>query len=135
MLPLLRRVALRIPQIVGSPRAFLVALLVVSGWVVWGIVDGWSTTWLLWPSALASVLTFLVAFSLQYTQNRDTRAIQLKLDEILRASAEARTELMRLEHLSDSELTKVEDELVRVREQQLRISAAEARSGSGEHGR
>lgn len=60
----------------------------------------------------------LIAFSLQYTQNRDTRAIQLKLDEILRANGGARSELIKLEQLSDSELTQVEDELLRVRQRQ-----------------
>jgi low affinity Fe/Cu permease len=119
---ILRRLALRLPQIVGSPRAFLVAILVVIAWLVWGIVAGWSTTWLLWPSALASVLTFLIAFSLQYTQNRDTRAIQLKLDEILRAQEGARDELMKIERLGDSELEKVEDEIVRARERRVRPS-------------
>jgi low affinity Fe/Cu permease len=115
---LLRRVALRLPQIVGTPQAFLVAILVVFGWLAWGVADRWSSTWLLWPSAVASVTTFLIAFSLQYTQNRDTRAIQLKFDEILRASADARNELMKLEQLSDSELTQVEQEILRVRQRQ-----------------
>ena len=109
---LLRRIALRLPEIVGTPQAFLVAILVVLGWLVWGVIDGWSDTWLLWPSALASVMTFLVAFSLQYTQNRDTRAIQLKLDEILRASDGAREELVKLERLPDDELTRAEKEIV-----------------------
>jgi low affinity Fe/Cu permease len=110
---LLRRIALRLPQIVGTPQAFLIAILVVLGWLVWGFAVRWSSTWLLWPSAVASVTTFLIAFSLQYTQNRDTRAIQLKLDEILRTNADARDELMKLERLSDSELARVEDEIVR----------------------
>ncbi len=117
---LLRRIAVRIPQIVGSPQAFLAAIVVVIAWVVWGIVGGWTTTWLLWPSAVASVTTFLIAFSLQYTQNRDTRAIQLKLDEILRAHEAARDELMKVERLPDGELAAVEEEIVRVRERRVR---------------
>jgi low affinity Fe/Cu permease len=114
---LLRRIALLLPRVVGSPQAFLAAILLVVGWIIWGVAARWSTTWLLWPSALASVMTFLIAFSLQYTQNRDTRAIQLKLDEILRSDANARDELMKLERLSDSELAEAEDEIVRAREQ------------------
>ena len=115
----LRHLALRLPQIVGSPRAFLAAVLAVAAWLLWGIVAGWSTTWLLWPSALASVTTFLIAFSLQYTQNRDTRAIQLKLDEILRAHDGARDDLMKVEHLPDREIARAEQEIVRVRERQV----------------
>jgi low affinity Fe/Cu permease len=114
---LLRRIALLLPRVVGSPQAFLAAILLVVGWIIWGVAARWSTTWLLWPSALASMMTFLIAFSLQYTQNRDTRAIQLKLDEILRSDANARDELMKLERLSDSELAEAEDEIVRAREQ------------------
>ncbi len=63
-------------------------------------------------------MTFLIVFSLQYTQNRDTRAIQLKLDEILRGTERARSELVKLERLSDEELTQIEDEIVELREQE-----------------
>ena len=129
---LLRRVALRLPQIVGTPHAFLAAIVVVLGWLVWGVIDGWSDTWLLWPSALASVMTFLIAFSLQYTQNRDTRAIQLKLDEILRASDGARDELVKLERMSDAELTRIEDEILRVRERERGSGTGTRHGGVGE---
>jgi low affinity Fe/Cu permease len=112
---LLRRIALRLPHIVGTPQAFLVAILVVLAWLAWGVVARWNSSWLLWPSALASVLTFLIAFSLQYTQNRDTRAIQLKLDEILRATDGARDRLMKLEHLDDQDLEAVEDDILGAR--------------------
>jgi low affinity Fe/Cu permease len=111
----LRGIAMRTPQIVGSPWAFLVAIVLTVAWIGWGVTAGWSDTWLLWPSAIASVVTFLIAFSLQYTQNRDTRAIQLKLDEILRASQGARSELIKLEQLSDSELSDVEQEILQLR--------------------
>ena len=112
----LRRVAIRTPEIVGSPWAFLTAIVLTVCWVAVGFVAGWSTNWLLWPSAIASVVTFLIVFSLQYTQNRDTRAIQLKLDEILRTSEGARTELVKLERLSDQELAQVEEEILDLRD-------------------
>jgi low affinity Fe/Cu permease len=113
---LLRRVAMSTPHLIGSPWSFLAAIVIVIGWLVWGVVGGFSTNWLLWPSAIASVFTFVIVFSLQYTQNRDTRAIQLKLDEILRGSDGARTELVKLETLSDQQLSEVEAELLRLRQ-------------------
>ena len=115
---LIRRIALRTPEVVGSPWAFFAAIVLAVVWVVAGPLVGFSDSWLLWPSAIASVVTFLIVFSLQYTQNRDTRAIQLKLDEILRASETARTHLVKLERLSDEELGRVEQELIEFREQE-----------------
>src|SRR5215210_6855651 len=120
----LRRTAVRIPELVGSPWAFLVALVLTGGWLVWGVFQPFADTWLLVPSALASVVTFLIVFSLQYTQNRDTRSIQLKLDEILRGTESARSELVKLERLSDEELTQIEDEIVQLREQEFEDDAA-----------
>ena len=104
------------PPLVGSPYAFLGAIVLVAAWLVWGITGGFTTNWLLWPSAIASVITFLIVFSLQYTQNRDTRAIQLKLDEILRTTDGARGELVKLELLSDQQLSEVEAEILRLRQ-------------------
>ncbi len=113
---LIRGIALRIPQIVGSPAGFLTALVLVLLWIGSGWFLGWNDTWLLWPSAIASVVTFVIACSLQYTQNRDTRAIQLKLDEILRAHASARTELVKLESLEDHAIDQIEREAVELRD-------------------
>ena len=104
------------PHLVGSPYAFMGAIVLVAAWLAWGIAGGFTSTWLLWPSAIASVITFLIAFSLQYTQNRDTRAIQLKLDEMLRTSEGARGELVKLELLSDQQLSEVEAEILRLRQ-------------------
>jgi low affinity Fe/Cu permease len=111
----LRRIAVRTPALVGSPWAFLMAIFLVLAWLVWGIAGGFTASWLLWPSAIASVFTFLIVFSLQYTQNRDTRSIQLKLDEIVRATQGARNELVKLETLSDQQLTDIEQEIMRLR--------------------
>jgi low affinity Fe/Cu permease len=116
LVQVLRRIALTIPEIVGSPLAFLAAVVLVVGWLVWGVFAHWGTSWLLWPSAIASVVTFLIVFSLQYTQNRDTRAVQIKLDEILRTSDHARTDLVKLERRSDEELTVIEQEILDLRD-------------------
>jgi low affinity Fe/Cu permease len=113
---LLRLIAARTPKIVGSPWTFLAAIILVVSWICWGFAARWSSSWLLWPSAIASVVTFLIAFSLQYTQNRDTRAIQLKLDEILRVSEGARPNVMKLEESSDDELVDLEREIIDLRD-------------------
>jgi low affinity Fe/Cu permease len=113
---LVRRIALRLPELIGEPRTFVAAATVIAAWLVWGVVVRWSTAWLLWPSAIASVFTFLLVFSLQYTQNRDTRSLQLKLDEILRATARARNDLMKLERRSDEELEQLEQEIMELRD-------------------
>jgi low affinity Fe/Cu permease len=115
---LVRRLAVRTPDLVGSPWAFLTAILLTILWITWGVLTAFSETWLLVPSAVASVVTFLIVFSLQYTQNRDTRALQLKLDEILRASGDARSQLVKLERLSDEELAQIEEELVKLRDEE-----------------
>jgi low affinity Fe/Cu permease len=109
---------MRVPELVGSPWAFLAAIFLTLAWIAWGLFARWSDTWLLVPSAVASVVTFLIVFSLQYTQNRDTRSIQLKLDEILRTSTQARSELVKLELLSDQELKQIEEEIVRLRHEE-----------------
>jgi low affinity Fe/Cu permease len=110
--------ARRAPAIVGSTMAFLVTLVGTLVWVGLGPVTGFSDTWLLVPSAVASIVALLLVVLLQYSQNRDTRALQLKLDEVIRAVAEARTHLLRVEQLSDQELAEIETEFDRMRESQ-----------------
>jgi low affinity Fe/Cu permease len=112
-----RRIATKTADVVGSPLAFVSSILVVLAWLVWGFFADFSDRWLLVPSAVASLLAFVIVFSLQYTQNRDTRAIHLKLDELLRGIRQTRTELVRLEQLSDEELAQMELEFDRLREE------------------
>jgi low affinity Fe/Cu permease len=112
-----KRVARTFPGIVGSPWTFLVALGSVVAWIALGPVFAWSSAWVLWPATVTSVGAFLLVILLQYSQNRDTRVLQLKLDELLRSVTEARTQLVRLEHLSDEELDEVERDLTRVRDE------------------
>src|SRR5919202_7065487 len=112
-----RSISRKTAELVGSPLAFLAALGLVAAWVVWGFFAHFSDRWLLVPSAVASVIAFVIVFSLQYTQNRDTRAIQLKLDELLRGVEHTRTELVKLERMSDEELTQIEREFGELREE------------------
>jgi low affinity Fe/Cu permease len=115
---LLIRIASRAPAVAGSPWAFLSAFLAVCAWIATGAFFDWSGGWVLWPATLTSVGAFLLVLVLQYTQNRDTRAIQLKLDELIRSLDQARTQLVRLEHLSDEELAEIESEFQELRSQQ-----------------
>ena len=116
MTQLLQDFARRAPSLVGSTPAFVATVGTIVVWVAIGPFVDFSDGWLLVPSAVASIVALLLVVLLQYSQNRDTRAVQLKLDEVIRAVGEARTDLLRLERLSDQELTEIETEFDRLRE-------------------
>jgi low affinity Fe/Cu permease len=111
-----RDVARVAPALVGSPGAFVGLTILTIAWAIVGPFVGFSDGWLLVPSALASIVALLLVVLLQYSQNRDTRALQLKLDEVIRAVGEARTDLLRLERLSDEELAQIETEFDELKE-------------------
>jgi low affinity Fe/Cu permease len=117
---LFRRIASRAPAVAGSPWAFLSAVAATCVWMATGAFFDWSGAWVLWPATVTSVGAFLLVLLLQYTQNRDTRAIQLKLDELIRSLDRARTQLVRLEQLSDEELAEIESEFQELRSEQKR---------------
>jgi len=106
---------------VGSPGAFSATVAITAVWLVLGPVFQFSDTWQLSMNTIASQITFLVALLLQNTQNRDTRAVQLKLDELIRTTAGARDQLINLEALDDKQLDALEHEFRRIREQRGRI--------------
>ena len=93
---------------VGSPWAFLLAVVVTVVWAALGPVYHYSDTWQLAINTGTTIATFLMVFLIQYTQNRDARVMQLKLDELIRAVSAARTELVSMENLSDDQLDKLE---------------------------
>jgi low affinity Fe/Cu permease len=105
----------RISQAVGSPWAFLSAFLVVVGWVITGPIFRYSDTWQLVINTATTIITFLMVFLIQNTQNRDTKAVHLKLDELIRVMRGARNSLVSLEHLSDEELDQLQQEFERLR--------------------
>lgn len=94
----------------GTPQAFLVALVVVIGWLVSGPMFGYSDSWQLIINTGTTIATFLMVFLIQNTQNRDAKAIHLKLDELIRSGKGARNSLVSLEELSDLELESLEAE-------------------------
>ena len=100
---------------VGSPRAFILAMLTILVWAATGPIFHFSDTWQLVINTGTTIVTFLMVFLIQNTQNRDAHAMQLKLDELIRAIKEARNGLIDLEELSEDELQKLEEEFRRLR--------------------
>jgi low affinity Fe/Cu permease len=99
----------------GSPWAFAAAILIILVWALTGPVFHFSDTWQLIINTGTTIVTFLMVFLIQNTQNRDSKAMHLKLDELIRALKKARNELVDLENLSDEELTKLEEQFKHVR--------------------
>jgi low affinity Fe/Cu permease len=100
----------RISDIVGSPKAFISALMVIIVWGISGPLFKFSDTWQLVINTATTIVTFLMVFLIQNAQNRDAKAIHLKLDELIRAHKGARNSLVDLEDLSDQELHTLQKE-------------------------
>lgn len=115
------RFAARVSDRMGSPVAFILALVVLVGWAVTGPIFGFSDTWQLIINTGTTIVTFLMVFLIQNTQNRDAKAIHLKLDELLKGVEGARTSMVDLEDLPDAELKKLQREFHDLRQRQLEI--------------
>src|SRR5262245_6652840 len=109
-----RKFATNCAAAVGSPWAFLLALTLCIVWAASGPFFRFSDTWQLVINTGTTLVTFLAVFLIQNTQNRDALAIQLKLDELLRAVAQARTRLVNLEECSDEEIETLRQEFQRL---------------------
>ena len=108
---------------VGSPWAFVLACGVIIAWAATGPLFHFSDTWQLVVNTATTIITFLMVFLIQHTQNRDTKAIHLKLDELLRGVSGARTSLVDLEHLSDEELERLQKEFERLNQEARKIQS------------
>lgn len=100
--------------IVGNPWGFTIALLLVVAWLISGPIFNFSDTWQLIINTSTTIITFIIVFLLQNTQNRDTEALQIKLDELIKVHKKARNAMIDLEKLSDEELEKLEKEFKRL---------------------
>jgi len=107
--------ARRCSIILGSAWAFAGAVLGILVWILTGPTFHLSDTWQLIINTATTIITFLMVFLIQNTQNRDAKAVHLKLDEIIRALKGARNELVDLEDLSDEELKKLDQQFQRLR--------------------
>ena len=103
------KIASTVSHAAGHPAAFVVAAASIAVWGLTGPLVGFSETWQLVVNTATTIVTFLMVFILQNTQNRDTTALHAKLDELIRAS-EAENKFIGIEHLSTEELERIRDE-------------------------
>jgi low affinity Fe/Cu permease len=115
-----RKIAQQTSKIVGCAWSFMGALAVILVWGILGPIFHFSDTWQLVINTATTIVTFLMVFLIQNTQNRDSKAIHLKLDELIHAMKGARNQLVSLENMSDEELGKLQKEFDRL----ARISAS-----------
>ncbi len=101
---------------VGSSWAFILSVIIILVWAITGPMFGYSDTWQLVINTGTTIITFLMVFLIQNTQNRDAKAIHLKLDELIKGVKGARTGLVNLEQLSDSDLERLHKEFERLHE-------------------
>ena len=110
-----RQFAHRASAVLGSAWAFIAALVIIGVWGLTGPMFHFSDTWQLIINTGTTIVTFLMVFLIQNTQNRDAKAMHLKLDELIRAVEGARNRLVDLEKLSDDELRQLEEQFTQVR--------------------
>lgn len=114
-----RQISQKISTIAGSPWAFIVSLLIIVIWGITGPYFGYSDTWQLIINTGTTIVTFLMVFLIQNTQNRESRATQLKLDELIRAAEGARNKMMDLENMNDEDLNKFTEEFQELVKQEI----------------
>ena len=106
---LFTRLAKGTARLAGRPVTFALVVLLVVAWAVSGPIFDYSDSWQLTINTFTTIVTFLMVFLIQATQNRDAEAIQIKLDEIIRASEQAHNELLDLEELEEEDLVKMRE--------------------------
>jgi low affinity Fe/Cu permease len=106
-MPLFARFARWVERRVGRSSTFLLAIAVVVLWAASGPIFGWSDTWQLVINTATTIVTFLMVFVIQNTQTRDTQAMQLKLDELIRVNEMARNSLINLEEMSEGDVERM----------------------------
>jgi low affinity Fe/Cu permease len=109
-----RKFAAKVAEIVGSPYSFGLALLMILVWAAIGPRFEWSNGHQLFINTMTTIVTFLIVFLIQNTQNRDTKALHLKIDELLKATRGARNSMIDLDRLSDRQLKRLEAEFKRI---------------------
>lgn len=111
-----RKISSFISRIAGLPWVFFGAVALILVWLITGPLFGFSDTWQLIINTGTTIITFLMVFLIQNTQNRETKAINLKLDELIRAVKEARNNMVNLESAPDEELENIQVQFQQIRE-------------------
>lgn len=106
-------IANRVSGLAGRPATFIIALAIIIGWGLSGPLFKWSDTWQLVVNTGTTIITFLMVFLIQNSQNRDAAAMQAKLDELIRAVDKARAGFVGIEHLTDDEICRLRAALER----------------------
>ena len=117
------RFACKTADVMGSPWVFLAAVLIIVLWALVGPIFHFSDSWQLVINTSTTIITFLMVFLIQNTQNRDAKTFHLKLDELIHAIKGARNKMIDLENMTDDELEQIKEEFQRIsgrREEQLR---------------
>ena len=120
MYVMFRKLAHFASEKLGSPWAFISALAAIILWALSGPFLGFSTTWQLLINTATTILTFLMVFIIQNTQNRDAKAMHLKLDELIRAIDPARNMLIDIEDMEDEELALLHEEFTKFRTEKIK---------------
>ncbi len=128
------RFALAVSEATGSPRAFALAVAIIATWALTGPLFGWSDSWQLVVNTGTTIVTFLMVFLVQATQNRESRALHLKLDELIRSQKRARNIFADLEHATDEELAELEGEFRKIRARAEARGIANDAEGAGPSG-
>jgi low affinity Fe/Cu permease len=113
---LFQKMSSKVTKATGSPLAFTIALTVILVWVITGPIFGFSDTWQLVINTGTTIVTFLMVFIIQQSQNKDTTAIQLKLNELIACNERASNRLVDIEDLTDEELEKIKKFYIKLSE-------------------
>ena len=123
-------IATRVASWTGQPSAFVGALLIIIIWGITGPIFGYSDTWQLVVNTATTIVTFLMVFLIQNSQNRDGAAMQAKLDELIRAVDDARAQFIGIEHKTDHEIEKIRADLEKECQDQDEVERGKAPSGT-----
>jgi low affinity Fe/Cu permease len=124
-----RRFSHATAEVVGRSSAFITAVVIILAWGITGPLFRFSDTWQLVINTGTTIVTFLMVFLIQNTQNRDAHAIHLKLDELIRANKNARNSLLALESMTDPELARLQLEFEELRDRVARTRDQKALQG------